>query len=173
MNHHIARGSQCFASSLDHHSQQLTTVELTFVAKKIEHWIRFGHPVEDVLIDRRRRILSFTPGSIFALVHWAYSDFGAIVSRLDIIRAHAYGESCQTIPFVRPGGGILLRVNGWPKVQRALQAIDAIEALGIDPAHAAPDHWHHVNSRLIANQQPRTYTRSQHDTWLFRREVQS
>ena len=32
-----------------------------------------------------------------------------------------------------PGGDILLRVDGWPKVERMLQRIDAIEAIGIDP----------------------------------------
>jgi hypothetical protein len=36
------------------------------------------------------------------------------------------------------GGGSLLQVSGWPKVEKVLQAIDAIEALGIDPAGAAP-----------------------------------
>jgi len=35
---------------------------------------------------------------------------------------------------VRPGAESLLRISGWPKVEKVLQAIDAIEALGIDPA---------------------------------------
>ena len=43
------------------------------------------------------------------------------------------------MPYVRPGADILLRLSGWPKVERVLQIVDAIEALGIDPADAAPD----------------------------------
>jgi hypothetical protein len=38
--------------------------------------------------------------------------------------------------FVRPGGDILLRIRGWPKVEQVLQAIDAVEALSINPADA-------------------------------------
>jgi hypothetical protein len=38
------------------------------------------------------------------------------------------------VPYVRPGGEVLLRLSGWPKVERALQIVDAVEALGIDPA---------------------------------------
>ena len=34
-----------------------------------------------------------------------------------------YGEAYQTLPFVRPGGEILLRVSGWPKVERDLPPI--------------------------------------------------
>ncbi|MFX8500687.1 DUF2840 domain-containing protein, partial [Acinetobacter baumannii] len=41
----------------------LTLVELTWVEKRIEHWIRFGRPVSDQIIDRRRRVVSFVPGS--------------------------------------------------------------------------------------------------------------
>jgi hypothetical protein len=33
-----------------------------------------------------------------------------------------------------------LRLSGWPKVERVLQLIDAVEVLGIDPADVAPDH---------------------------------
>ena len=36
-----------------------------------------------------------------------------------------------------------------------LQLIDAVEALGIDPADVAPDHWHHVHNRLSVSEIPR------------------
>ena len=77
------------------------------------------------------------------------------------------------MPFVRPGGEILLRLSGWPKVERVLQAIDAVEALGIDPTDAAPDHWRHVHNRLIAGYEPRPYARDQHSAWLKRRRIAS
>ena len=102
---------------------KLTHVELTWIEKKIERWIRFGHLAESQIIDRQRRIASFAPGSIFAFVRWASNDFGTIVSRVDVLRATAQGEPYTTVPFVRPGAEILLRIHGWPKVRTRL-AID-------------------------------------------------
>ena len=116
----------------------LTHVELTFVPRRIEHWIRFGHAAEEKILDRRRRILSFSPGSIFAFVRWAANDYGTDISRMDIVRAISPGEAFSTLPFIRPGGEILLRVTDWAKIERVLQAIDTIEAIGIDPTEAAP-----------------------------------
>jgi hypothetical protein len=148
-----------------------TEVELTWLEGRIEHWIRFGHDCGETILDRRRRILRFAPDSAFAFVRWASNDFGTIVSRIDIARAINRGEPYQTLPFVRPGGEILLRINGWPKVERVLQAIDAVEALGIDPADAAPDHWRHLHNRLVAGVEPRSYSGEQHRAWLLRRRL--
>jgi hypothetical protein len=93
------------------------------------------------------------------------------VSRIDILRAVKPGERYSTVPYVRPGGESLLRLSGWPKVEKALQAIDIVDALGIDPADAAPDHWRHVHNRLSVNEKPRPYTRSRHQAWLHRRDI--
>lgn len=149
----------------------LTQVELTWIEKKIERWLRFGRPVAETILDRRRRVVLFPPGAVFAFVRWASNDFGTVVSRLDVVRAVAAGEACQTLPFVRPGGEILLRVSGWPKVQRVLQAIDAIEALGVDPADAAPEFWRRLNNRLASGFEPGAYTLQQHKAWLIRRSL--
>lgn len=149
----------------------LTKVELTWIEKRIEYWIRFGEPTHEQILDRRRRVLAFRPGAIFAFVRWAANDFGTVLSRLDIVRAVAAGEAHQTLPFVRPGGEILLKIEDWPKVERVLQHIDAIEAAAIDPAAVAPDHWRHVHHRLSAGQPPSAYTRSRHEAWLKRRSV--
>ena len=151
--------------------ETLTHVELTWIEKKIEHWIRFGRDVEERILDRRRRILSFAPNSIFCFVRWASNDYGTIVSRIDVVRATRPDENYQTLPFVQPGGEILLRVNGWPKVERMLQAIDAIEAIGIDPAEAASDHWRHIHNRLTIGEEPRAYTKQRHDAYLLRQRV--
>ena len=147
----------------------LTHVELTWIEKTIEHWLRFGRRADEKILDRRRSVSSFKPGSIFAFVRWASNDFGTIVSRMDIVRAVEPGARYQTLPFVRPGGEILLRVDGWPKVERVLQAIDAAETLGINAADVAPDYWRHVHNRLVANLAPRIYTPAQHQAWLMRR----
>ena len=148
----------------------LTWVELIWFEKRIEHWIRFGRAVGKRILDRRRRVLSFPPGAVFAYVRWASNDYGTAVSRLDILRAVAPGEAYSTVPYVRPGGEILLRVSGWAKVQRALQAIDAAERL-VDPALACPDHWRHVHNRLAAGQEPRRYTADRHRAWLRRQRL--
>ena len=64
-----------------------TLVELTFEKRRIEHWIRFGRKSYEQIIDRRRSVVGFAPGSIFALVRWANGDHGTVVSRIDIVRA--------------------------------------------------------------------------------------
>ena len=70
------------------------------------------------------------------------------------------------------GGDILLKIEGWPKVSQVLAAIDAVEAAGVDPCDAAPDHWRHVHQRIAAGQQPRLYTAERHTAWLKRREIE-
>lgn len=155
------------------HPAALTHVELTWIDRRIEQWLRFGHRADEQTLNGSRSIASFAPGSVFAFVRWASNDLGITVSRVDIVRAVAAGSSFQTLPFVRPGGEILLRVDSWPKVERVLQAIDAVEALGIDPADAAPEYWRHLHHRITAGHEPRAYTREQHSAWLKRRQVTS
>ena len=149
-----------------------TLVELTFHKQKVEHWIRFGRKSYEQIIDRRRSVVGFAPNSVFAFVRWASGEHGTIISRIDIVRAIGRSEPFQTLPFVRPGGDILLRLDSWPKVQRAIAAIDAVEALGLDPADASPDHWRHVHNRMAAGYQPHAYTLEQHRAFLLRRRTE-
>jgi len=148
-----------------------TLVELTFEKRRIEHWIRFGRKCYEQILDRRRSVVGFAPDSVFAFVRWAAGEHGTIISRIDIVRAVRRGEPFQTLPFVRPGGDILLRLNGWTKVQRALAAIDAVDVLGVDPSDASPDHWRHVHNRLTVNQEPNAYTPERHAAWIGRRRI--
>lgn len=150
----------------------LTHVHLTWIEKRIEHWIRFGRIAKDEIVDRHRRIASFRPGAIFAFVRWAANDYGTVVSRIDIVRAVGADEPFTTLPFVRPGGDILLKIEGWAKVSQVLAAIDATEAASVDPCDAAPDHWRHVHNRIAAGQAPRPYTLERHRAWLKRREIE-
>lgn len=153
-------------------SDHLTHVELTWIEKKIEYWIRFGDDVHEQILDRRRRIVSYQPDSVFAFVRWASNDFGTVISRIDIVRAVSPRQPYQTLPFVRPGGDILLKLEGWPKVEHVLQLIDAIEARNIDPAAVSPDHWRHIHNRLTAGHEPRAYTFEQHRAFLTRRSAE-
>ena len=149
----------------------LTHVELTWREGRIEHWLRFGRPVTEQRIDYSRRIASFAPGSVFAFVRWASNAYGTIISRIDIVRVVEPGEAYQTLPFVRRGGDILLKLNGWPQVEKVLQTIDAVEAFGIDPSDVAPDHWRHVHNRLAAGLPSSRYSLAQHRAWLARRNI--
>ncbi len=151
----------------------LTEVELYWLEGRIERWIRFGQDSEERILDRRRRVLGFRPGKVFAFVRWASNDYGTVVSRIDILRALDRGQACSTVPCVTPGGEILLRSFGWPKVQRVLKAIDAVDALGIDAADVDPDHWRHVHNRLAAGLEPRLYTRERHRAWRMRRRIEA
>jgi hypothetical protein len=149
---HRMRGD-AMPSPLPH--DDMTHVELTWIEKKIEYWIRFGQQAQEQILDRRRRVVSFRPNTVFAFVRWAANDFGTIISRIDVVRAIAPGEPHQTLPFVRPGGEILLKIEGWPKVEDVL-----------------PDHWRHVHNRFAAGHQPRAYTIDQHRAFLLRRRIE-
>lgn len=159
-----------FSASL---RRQQTAVEIIWIEKKIEHWLRFGRVADDRIVSRSTRIKSFRPSAIFALVRWASNDFGTIISRIDIVRTVSPGEAYTTLPFVRPGGEILLKIESWAKVAQVLRAIDAVEAAGVDPCEAAPDHWRHVHNRIAAGHRPRDYTLERHRAWLLRREIRS
>lgn len=149
-----------------------TLVELTWRQRKIEHWIRFGRKSYEQILDRHRSVVGLGPNSIFAFVRWAANDYGTIISRIDIVRAIGRGEPFQTLPFVRPGGELLLKAESWPTVERVLQHIDAIEALGIDPADVDPAHWRHVHHRMRAGETPSAYTLPRHEAWLKRRRTE-
>jgi hypothetical protein len=150
-----------------------TEVDLIWLEGRIEHWIRFGTPCREVRHDRRRRTFSFAPGSVFALVRWEANAFGTARSELDVLQAVASGAAFTTRTGVRPGAEVLLAVSGWTRVQKALAAIDAVEAAGIAAHRAAPDHWRHVNNRLLAGQASRPYDRVRHGAWLRRRGLVS
>jgi hypothetical protein len=145
-----------------------TEVELYFVKGKIERWIRFGKPISERTLDRRRRLATFAPGDTFAFIRWASNAHGTLVSRIEILRASDDAEPCSTGPGVKPGAEILLRTVGWEKVQRVLRTIDAVEAFGFLPQEICPDYWRHVHSRLAAGLPPRAYSRERHRAWLLR-----
>ena len=110
-----------------------TTVDLVWIEGQVERWIRFGRIVQETLTSCSRSTVGFDPGAVFALVRWSSNDYGTVESRIDILRAVQPGASCSTVPSVTPGGEMLLRLSGWPKVEAALFAIDQVEALGLAP----------------------------------------
>jgi hypothetical protein len=151
----------------------LTDVEMTWIEGRHEQWIRFGRIAAERILSRATRIAAFRPGAVFAYVRWTSNDFGTIHSTIAIAAAVAPGEPYATLPFVSPGADILARIDGWPNVQKALEAIDAVEATSIDAPDAAPDHWRHVGSRIAAGLPFRPYTADRHTAWLRSRAVES
>jgi hypothetical protein len=148
----------------------LTWVDLVWFEERVEHWIRFGRIADEAILDRRRRRVAFADG-VFAFVRWAANDVGTTLSRIDIIRTVEPGAACSSVPGVTPGGELLLRQSGWPRVQAVLAAIDAIEALGLDAADVAPDHWRQVHNRLSARQPAEPYSLLRHRAWRLRRSL--
>ncbi|MGE0596216.1 MAG: DUF2840 domain-containing protein [Hyphomonadaceae bacterium] len=149
----------------------LTDVHLIWIRDRKEYWIRFGAAAEKRILDQSRRVFSFAPGAVFALVRWEANDFGTEFSRIDIARAATPSAARTFIPFVTQGAILLLSQHGWTKVRGVLAVIDAVEKAGIAPQDAAPDYWRHVHNRIFAGEAPRAYTRERHRAWLMRREI--
>ena len=150
-----------------------TQVELTWIKDRIENRICFGHVVDETVLDGTRRIVSIAPASIFGFVRCARDPHGVSVSRIDILRAVTPGQGYSTVPYVRPGGEILLHLASQSKVESALKAIEAVRKLGIDPADTEPEYWRMVHNRLTVTPPDKVhiYTLSQHNMWLRRRNV--
>ena len=97
---------------------ELTHVELLWIKKQFENRIRFGRIVDEHIIDRHWRVVSFETGSIFAFVRWAGNDYGTTLSRIDILRAAAPGERYITVPYVRPAAKVCCRFPDGPRSRR-------------------------------------------------------
>jgi len=149
-----------------------TEIELIWIEQRLEHWIRFGRIAGERILSRKSRVVLFRPDAIIAFVRWSANDYGTVHSRIDILRAIRPGDAYTSVPFVRPGGELLLSIQGWPKVRLCLEAIDQVEAEGLDPCDIAPEHWCHVHNRLNAAQPARAYTVERHQAWLKRRKLE-
>jgi hypothetical protein len=168
---HMTQGLRRPAHAMAFRRSEGTDIELIWIEHRLQHWIRFGRVAQERILSRRSRILTFPPDSMVAFIRWAASDYGTIHSRIDILRTVRTGEAYSTAPFVRPGGDICLSIEGWPRVAKVLAAIDAVEAAGVDPCEAAPDHWRHVANRIAAGEPPRTYTSERHEAWCKRKAL--
>jgi hypothetical protein len=154
-------------------SHSLTEVDLTWIEGRLEQWIRFGRVANERILSRSKKVVGFRPGATFAYVRWTSNDYGTVHSSIAIVTAVEPDAPHATLPFVRPGGDILLRIDGWPKVQQVLKAIDAVEAVDIDACDVAPDHWRHVGSRIAAAMPFRPYSPDRHTAWLRRRAIET
>jgi len=87
----------------------------------------FRHAAEEQILDKRGRILSFARQHLCVRA-LDLERLGTVILAHRYFAAVAPGQRCATVPYLRPGGDVLLRLSGWPKVERVLQIVDAVEA---------------------------------------------
>lgn len=143
-------------------------VSLAFVEHRVNLWLRFGRPVRETMVDRWRRVATFEPNAVCCRVKWIGNDYGTALWQLMVLEAPMPFDGAQRIADVTPGACILLRADGEQQVKAVLDVIDAIEALGIDPAVVAVTYWRTVGNRLAARQPPPDYTTERHAAHLAR-----
>ena len=146
-----------------------TRVALTFVAERMNVWLRFGRPAGERVIDGQRRVVKFSPGAVFCRIRWEANEYGTTLWQLAILLAVARGERMQRVSGILPGAKFLLLVDGGKQVPAVLRVIDAIETLKIDPADVAPSYWRMVHNRLAARIEAAPYSHARHAAYLVRR----
>ncbi|MBD9394166.1 DUF2840 domain-containing protein [Acidovorax sp. ACV01] len=147
-------------------------VSLAFVKDRVNVWLRFGEPTTEIVLDRWRRVAMFTPGAICCRVKWIGNDYGTALWQLMVLQAPTPFEDAQRIAGVLPGARILLRASGESQVKEMLAAIEAIEALGINPCATAATYWRTVGNRLAAWQPLPAYTAERHAAHRAREGLQ-
>ena len=144
----------------------LTRVSLAFVEHRINVYLRFGHPLRELRLDRWRRHAIFTPAAVFCRVRWESNDYGTTRWQLMVLQACTPLDAVQRIAGIQPGARPLLCAEGERQVQLVLPQIDAIEALGIDPAAVSPAYWLTLGNRLSARMPLPPYSVERHAAYL-------
>jgi hypothetical protein len=93
-------------------STPLTRVSLAFVEHRINLYLRFGHPVRELRLDRWRRSAIFTPAAVFCRVRWESNDYGTTRWQLMVLQACSPLDAVQRIAGIRPGARLLLCAEG-------------------------------------------------------------
>lgn len=154
------------AASDSSSSPTTTRVLLAYVEQRINLYLRFGHPVRELRVDRWRRHAYFLPATLFCRIRWESNDYGTTRWQLLVLSSCAPLDAVQRIAGIEPGARLLLRADGQGQVPAVLQQIDAIEALGIDPVLASPAYWRTLANRLSARMPLPAYTPVRHAAHL-------
>jgi len=117
------------------HVEHSHHVELLWLEKRIRTGYDSPRRQEQISISgggscRLRRAASSRSCRLYS------NDFGTVISRIDYFAGCRARPALRNRAHVRPGGDVLLRLVRWPKSNAWLQIVDAVEALGIDPADA-------------------------------------
>ena len=144
----------------------LTRVSLAFVERRINLYLRFGHPVRELRLDRWRRCALFLPAALFCRVRWESNDYGTTRWQLTVLQTCTPLDAVQRIAGIQPGARLLLCAEGEQQVQSVLPLIDAIETLGINPVAVSPAYWRTLGNRLSARLPLPAYTVERHAAYL-------
>jgi hypothetical protein len=148
-----------------------TSVTLLFLHDRVNVWLRFGEPQQELVRNRSRRLVLFAPGALFCRVHWEANAYGTTLWRLAVMQAGDGQAPLQRVLGVQPGAHLLLEADGQRAVQQVLHVIDGIEAQGIAPITVAPHYWRVLHNRLQGRQTLPRYTLARHAAWLRRRAL--
>src|SRR5262245_21061221 len=143
-----------------------TRVMLSYVAKRLNIWLRFGHPRAELILDGWHCVVELPPHALCCRVHWAANMFGTQSWQLAVFQTGAPGEDLVRCEGVMPGATMLLEARRADDVRCVLRLIDDMEGAGIDPAHSAPDYWRVVHQRLCVREAPPAYTLARHQAHL-------
>lgn len=149
----------------------LTRVAILFLADRANDWLRFGAPVAEQTIDRRRAVAKFEPGALFGYVRWRANGFGTELWRGYVLRAGLPGDALLRVPGVTPAADIFVSVAGVTRVKRLLALVDDIEAAGVAAQDAPESYWRMAQNRLAAGLPLRTYTAAEHAAGSLAREL--
>ena len=144
----------------------LTRVSLAFVEHRINLYLRFGHPVRELRLDRWRRCAMFPPAAVFCRVRWESNHYGTTRWQLMVLQTCTPLDALQCIAGIQPGAHLLLCAEGERQVQSVLPQIDAIEALDIDPVAVSLAYWRTFGNRLSARLPLPAYTVERHAAHL-------
>jgi hypothetical protein len=144
----------------------LTRVSLAFLERRINLYLRFGHPLRELRLDRWRRCAVFLPAALFCRVRWESNDYGTTRWQLMVLQTCSALDALQRIAGIQPGACLLLHTEGEQQVQSVLLQIDAIETLGIDPVAVSPAYWRTLGNRLSARLPLPAYTVERHAAHL-------
>src|SRR6266702_4856832 len=90
----------------------LTRVSLVYLEQRINLYLRFGHPVRELRIDRWRRYAFFSPTTNFCRVYWESNEFGTTRWQLLVLGTCTSRDAMQCIMGIQPGARLLLRAEG-------------------------------------------------------------
>jgi uncharacterized protein DUF2840 len=152
-------------------SHHLTCVNLVFIPRRMNIYLRFGRPCAHRALDRQHRLAMFSPDCILGRVHWEANQYGTTLWQLTILQTAHPREPVQRLIGVQPGASILLQAHGAAQVQALLRLIDHIEAQAIDPADVSPAYWQSLQSRAAANIELPRYHPDRHAAYLARRTL--
>jgi hypothetical protein len=153
-------------------SAPLTRVALAYIEPRFKLYLRFGEPARTHQLDRWRRCAVFLPGAMLCRIRWQANDYGTVRWQLMVMQACTPLDAAQRIPGVQPGARLLLHAEGENQVRAVLECIDAIEALGIEPAEVSPAYWRTLGNRLAAHLPLPDYSAERHAAWLAGRALQ-